>query len=121
MAEESKKSRRRRRRPRPRSSAKNRAKAAARSSTSEQTSSGSRRGRSRRRSSSGGGKPKKRSNPDTLTIQKHTEKPISPLDKDVFIYTYTLRPRSLLDSYEAGPNIAEKMTFEQPEELLQGD
>jgi hypothetical protein len=116
MAEEPKKSRRRRRRPR--SSARNRPKAAAKSQAGDNasSSSGSRRGRSRRRPS--GGKAKKRTSQDALTIQQHTEKPISPIDKDVFIYTYTLRPRSLLDSYEAGPNIAEKMAFEQSKEPL---
>lgn len=114
MAEESKKSRRRRRRPR--STAKNRAKAAAKAPAAESKSSGgSRRGRSRRRST-GSSKNKKRASQEALTIQRHAEKPISPIDKNIFIYTYTLRPRSLLEGYEAGPNVAEKMAFERPEE-----
>jgi hypothetical protein len=123
MNAEPKKSRRRRRRPR--SSAKNRAKSSAKppakspekpSSSAAKTASGSgRRGRSRRRNSGAAAKAKKQSQ-DALTIQQHTEKAISPINKDIFIYTYTLRPRSLLDSYEAGPNVAEKMAYEQPEE-----
>ncbi len=115
MSEEPKKSRRRRRRPR--SSAKKRAKAAsnpAASGNASGSSSGNRRGKSRRRPS--GGKSRKRQPQDDLTIQQHTEQPISPISKDIFIYTYTLRPRSLLDSYEAGPNVAEKMAFEQPDQ-----
>ena len=116
MNADSKKSRRRRRRPR--SSAKNRAKSSSRSpektpaAEAKSASSSGRRGRSRRRNSGSGAKAKKQSQ-DALTIQRHTEKAISPINKDIFIYTYTLRPRSLLDSYEAGPNVAEKMTFEQ--------
>jgi len=114
MSEEPKKSRRRRRRPR--SSAKNRAKSASKSQQNEgkNASSGNRRGRSRKRPSD---KSRKRSPQDTtLTVQRHREEAISPINKDIFIYTYTLRPRSLLDSYEAGPNVAEKMTFEQPDQ-----
>jgi len=121
MSEEPKKSRRRRRRPR--SSAKNRAKSSTRTpskkaekkSASEGSSSGGRRGRSRRRNANAS-KSKDRSKQDNLTIQRHTERAISPINKDIFIYTYTLRPRSLLDEYEAGPNIAEKMAFEQTDE-----
>lgn len=117
MSEEPKKSRRRRRRPR--SSAKNRAKAASKPQGSGNTSgssSGNRRSKSRRRPANASGKSKKRSSQGDLTIQRHTEQPISPINKDIFIYTYTLRPRSLLDSYEAGPNVAEKMAFEQPDQ-----
>ncbi len=119
MNAEPKKSRRRRRRPR--SSAKNRARSSSKpqpktpSAENKSSSSSGRRGRSRRRSSGGGAKAKKQSQ-EALTIQRHTEKAISPINKDIFIYTYTLRPRSLLDSYEAGPNVAEKMAYEQPEE-----
>ncbi len=118
MSTDPKKSRRRRRRPR--SSAKNRARSSSKpqpkapSAENKASSSSGRRGRSRRRNSSGGAKAKKQSQ-DALTIQRHTEKAISPINKDIFIYTYTLRPRSLLDSYEAGPNVAEKMAYEQPE------
>ena len=114
MSEEPKKSRRRRRRPR--SSAKNRAKAASKPQQKEgkNASSGNRRGRSRKRSSD---KSRKRPPQDTsLTVQRHREEAISPINNDIFIYTYTLRPRSLLDSYEAGPNVAEKMAFEQPDQ-----
>ena len=118
MTEDSKKSRRRRRRPR--STAKNRAKAAAKAPAAENKSSASsRRGRSRRRPTSS--KAKKRASQETLTIQKHSEKPISPIDKNIFIYTYTLRPRSLLEDYEVGPKVAEKMAFEGPEERTLSD
>jgi len=124
MSEEQKKSRRRRRRPRSssrnkaNSSAKTSPKASAKASSraGKSTSSG-RRGRSRRRNS-GANKAKARDAQGGLTIQRHTEKSISPINKDIFIYTYTLRPRSLLDSYQAGPNIAEKMEFEQPDKPL---
>ncbi|RME80289.1 MAG: hypothetical protein D6775_16615 [Caldilineae bacterium] len=37
---------------------------------------------------------------------------VSPINPDIFIYTYTLRPRSLLDNYQAGPGVAERMEFE---------
>lgn len=37
---------------------------------------------------------------------------VSPLDKDIFIYTYTLRPQSLLDNYQAGPSVVENMEYE---------
>ena len=36
---------------------------------------------------------------------------VSPLDPDVFIYTYTLYPRSLLDSYQPAPNITDRMRY----------
>lgn len=107
MSEEQKKSRRRRRRPR--SSSRNKARSSAKKSSN--ASSGNRK-------SASSGASKKAKSGDTqggLTIQRHTEKSISPINKDIFIYTYTLRPRSLLDSYQAGPNIAEKMKFEQPD------
>ncbi|GEM_PF-2585155 len=122
MSEEPKKSRRRRRRPRSSSRNKSNASAKASQKASSKASSGEgksgstggRRGRSRRRSS-GGNRAKARDAQGGLTIQQHTEKSISAINKDIFIYTYTLRPRSLLDSYQAGPNIAEKMKFEQPD------
>ncbi len=122
MSEEPKKSRRRRRRPR--SSSRNKSNASAKASQKASSkdssgegksgSTGGRRGRSRRRSA-GGNRAKARDAQGGLTIQQHTEKSISAINKDIFIYTYTLRPRSLLDSYQAGPNIAEKMKFEQPD------
>jgi hypothetical protein len=120
MSEEQKKSRRRRRRPR--SSARNKSKSTAKSSPKassgegKSASSGGRRGRPRRRNSSSANRAKNRESQGGLTIQRHTEKSISPINKDIFIYTYTLRPRSLLDSYEAGPKVAEKMAFEQPDQ-----
>lgn len=40
------------------------------------------------------------------------DKEIQALNKNIFIYTYTLRPRSLLESYHAGPAVAERMKFE---------
>ena len=40
------------------------------------------------------------------------DKEVEALNKNIFIYTYTLRPRSLLDSYQAGPAVAERMQFE---------
>jgi hypothetical protein len=128
MSEEQKKSRRRRRRPR--SSARNKSKSTAKSSPKassgegKSASSGGRRGRPRRRNSSSANRAKNRESRESqggLTIQRHTEKSISPINKDIFIYTYTLRPRSLLDSYQAGPNIAEKMAFEQPDKKFLND
>lgn len=38
--------------------------------------------------------------------------PISPLNPEIFIYTYTLRPRSLLENYQPGPTRTERMEFE---------
>ncbi len=106
MSEESQKNRRRRRRPR--SSSKTKAKPKARETKS--ASSGRRRPRKR------GGKSKNRKGPSPLTVQQHKDQSVSPINKDIFIYTYTLRPRSLLDQYEAGPNVAERMAFEQVDE-----
>jgi hypothetical protein len=37
---------------------------------------------------------------------------VSPIDKDTFIYTYTLRPRSLLDNYRPSDPVTERMKFE---------
>ena len=37
---------------------------------------------------------------------------VSPINKDIFIYTYTLRPQSLLDNYQVGPSVVENMEFE---------
>lgn len=37
---------------------------------------------------------------------------VTPLNKDIFIYTYTLRPKSLLDNYQAGPSVVENMEYE---------
>ena len=124
MSEEQKKSRRRRRRTRPASKNKSRPpksstkSASSKPSSSERkSSSGSgRRSRGRRRNSGAANKQPKQGQQGTLAVQQHTEKDISPVNKDIFIYTYTLRPRSLLDSYEAGPSVAEKMTFEQPDQ-----
>ena len=106
MSEESQKNRRRRRRPR--SSSKTKAKPKPRETKS--ASSGRRRPRKR------GGKSKNRKGPSPLTVQQHKDQSVSPINKDIFIYTYTLRPRSLLDQYEAGPNVAERMAFEQVDE-----
>lgn len=39
---------------------------------------------------------------------------VGPLKPDIFIYTHTVRPRSLADSYTSGPGIAQRMTYEQP-------
>lgn len=38
--------------------------------------------------------------------------PVSPLNPNIFIYTYTLRPRSLLENYQPGPTRTERMEFE---------
>lgn len=40
------------------------------------------------------------------------EPPISSLNPDIFIYTYTLRPKSLLESYQPGPTNTERMQYE---------
>ncbi|NUQ38480.1 MAG: hypothetical protein HUU23_11915, partial [Caldilineales bacterium] len=39
---------------------------------------------------------------------------VSPLSEDIFIYTYTLRPSALLDSYQPGPSLLDRMEFEEP-------
>lgn len=41
---------------------------------------------------------------------------VSPLDRDIFIYTYTLRPRSLLDNYQTGPGVMDRMQYENKPE-----
>lgn len=38
---------------------------------------------------------------------------IGPLNPDIFIYTYVLRPRALLENYQSGPAVSERMRFEQ--------
>lgn len=112
MSEESQKNRRRRRRPR--SSSKTKAKPKARETKS--ASSGAKASSGRRRPRKRGGKSKDRKGSSPLTVQQHKDQSVSPINKDIFIYTYTLRPRSLLDQYEAGPNLAERMEFEQVDE-----
>jgi len=54
-------------------------------------------------------------------VQRQQDQNVSPINKDIFIYTYTLRPRSLLDQYEAGPNVAERMAFEQVDKAVPTD
>jgi hypothetical protein len=111
MSEETQKNRRRRRRPR----ASNKGKAKARPKESKnqasnvRSASSGRRGRSRKK----GARSRDRKPSPALTVQEHKEPGVSPIDKGIFIYTYTLRPRSLLDGYEAGPNVTERMEFEE--------
>ena len=120
MSEETKTSRRRRRRPRSSSRRKAAPQPGAQKKTQPQaeksakSASRGRRGRSRRRSASGA-RNKRDASQNQLKIQQHLEKSVEPINKDILIYTYTLRPRSLLDNYEAGANIAERMEFEKPE------
>ena len=37
---------------------------------------------------------------------------VSSLDEGIFIYTCTLRPRRLLDNYQGGPSVVERMKYE---------
>ncbi len=113
MSEESPKNRRRRRRPRASSKAKTKPKVKEAKAASSGAKSSSRRKRPRKR---GGGKAKDRKDVLPLTVQKQQDHRVTPINKDIFIYTYTLRPRSLLDQYQAGPNVAERMEFEQTDE-----
>lgn len=39
---------------------------------------------------------------------------VSHIADDIFIYTYTLRPSALLDSYQPAQSLLDKMEFEQP-------
>ena len=43
------------------------------------------------------------------------EEPITPINKNIFIYTYTLRPRTLLDSYQPASGVTHRMQFENTE------
>jgi len=120
MSETSKRSNRRRRRPRRQSKPKNKAAQAAEHTVDgapaqANKSSNSRRNRRsgrRRKPQTGGGKVV-RGNSD-LVYQQHNvaDLDISPIDKNIFIYTYTLRPQSLLDNYQVGPGVVENMEFE---------
>jgi hypothetical protein len=49
-----------------------------------------------------------------LIVQRHDKVnlDVSSINKDIFIYTYTLRPQSLLDNYQVGPSVVENMEFE---------
>ena len=40
------------------------------------------------------------------------EEPVTPINKNIFIYTYTLRPRTLLDSYQPSSGVTHRMQFE---------
>ena len=40
------------------------------------------------------------------------EEPITPINKNIFIYTYTLRPRTLLDSYQPSSGVTHRMQLE---------
>ncbi len=44
------------------------------------------------------------------------EEPITPINKDIFIYTYTLRPRTLLDNYQPSAGITHRMQYENQDE-----
>ena len=120
MSESPKKSNRRRRRPRRQSKPKNKATQAAEhtgDNAPAQTgkSSGNRRNRrsGRRRKPQTGENKGKRGNSD-LIYQQHSvaDLDVSPINKNIFIYTYTLRPQSLLDNYQVGPSVVENMEFE---------
>ncbi len=49
-----------------------------------------------------------------LIVQQHDKASlnVSQINKDIFIYTYTLRPQSLLDDYQVGQSVVENMEFE---------
>ena len=110
MSDESSKNRRRRRRPRGASKSKAKARAKENKAPAPAKSAPSRRSRGRKK---GGRSKERKPAPPGLTVQQHQEPGVSPINKDIFIYTYTLRPRSLLEGYEAGPNVTDKMEFEE--------
>ncbi len=118
MNDDTKKSRRRRRRPRASAKAKARAKAKAKVKAreskvvpqEEKNAANARRGRSRRRAPKA--KARNKTVPSQFMAPQQQEQQVSPIDDGIFIYTYTLRPRTLLDEYEASPKIAERMEFE---------
>jgi len=66
-----------------------------------------------RRSRSGRRRKQQKGSGD-LVVQRHDKVnlDVSPINKDIFIYTYTLRPQSLLDNYQVGPSVVENMEFE---------
>ncbi len=120
MSETPKKSNRRRRRPRRQSRSKNTPshtaehpdtnapEQAAQSSANRSNRRSGRRRRPQRdepRISRGSG---------DLVLQQHNaaDLNVSPINKDIFIYTYTLRPQSLLDNYQTGPSVVENMEYE---------
>jgi hypothetical protein len=114
MTEAPKKSnRRRRRRPRRRTKANKKATTA----TDTQNASSSsepppatdkpRRSRSKRRR-----KPQKSGNDLVMQRYDKASLDVSPINKDIFIYTHTLRPNRLLDNYQVGPSVVENMEFE---------
>lgn len=120
MSESPKKSNRRRRRPRRQSKPKNKATQAAEHTddnapAQKSKSKGNRRNRrsGRRRKPQTGGEKGKRGNSD-LVYQQHSaaDLDVSPINTNIFIYTYTLRPQSLLDNYQVGPSVVENMEFE---------
>ena len=120
MSESSKKTNRRRRRPRRRPSSRRKSEAA--SASKEAKSSGSK--SSKRRRGSRGASKRKREQQDLrdagadLLVHRHNNDMfgVQPLDRDIFIYTYTLRPRSLLDNYQAGPGVMDRMEYENEPE-----
>ena len=122
MSETPKKKNRRRRRPRRQSKSKNQAAVAGHTSddTSQaqaQKSSDKRRNRrsGRRRKPKQSREKSARGNNDFVYQQhKVANMDVSPINKDIFIYTYTLRPQSLLDNYQVGESVVENMEFENP-------
>lgn len=118
MTETPKKNNRRRRRPRRQSKPKNKAAQATEQSadnTPAKASSENRRNRrSGRRRKPNRGKQKAARGNSELVYQQHNQADldVSPINKDIFIYTYTLRPQSLLDNYQVGPGVVENMEFE---------
>lgn len=114
MSDTPKKSnRRRRRRPRRRSKATTKNIQAAGIETDEPSVNKSRSTDKRRRSRSDRRRRQPKGSGD-LVVQRHDKASldVSPINKDIFIYTYTLRPQSLLDNYQVGPSVVEDMEFE---------
>ncbi|NOZ48855.1 MAG: hypothetical protein GXP37_02255 [Chloroflexi bacterium] len=74
--------------------------------------------RPRRRSRDQATPTPERNRQDSLQVHHYDslDADVQPLDKNAFIYTYTLRPRSYLDNYQAGPAVAERMAFEGPDQ-----
>jgi hypothetical protein len=73
------------------------------------------RGEPRRRPARSGSEPAAAGDPLPELTRANSgaaDPPISPLDANIFIYTYTLRPKSLLESYQPGPTRTERMEFE---------
>ncbi len=114
MSDTPKKSnRRRRRRPRRRTKATTKSIQTAGIEADEPSANKPRSANKRRRSRSDRRRKEQKGSGD-LVVQRYDKASldVSPINKDTFIYTYTLRPQSLLDNYQVGVSVVENMEFE---------